>query len=60
LNNIIAQLEEKAGSAAAERYLSRFRAGMEHLLDTPQAGEARPALGQHTRRIVIKALHPDL
>jgi plasmid stabilization system protein ParE len=54
LNEIMAQLEEKAGSAVAERYLSRFRTAIEHLLDMPQAGEARPGLGQHTRRIVIR------
>jgi plasmid stabilization system protein ParE len=53
-DEIITQLEEKAGRAVAERYSSLFRTAIGRVLEMPLSGEARPSLGRYTRRLVVR------
>ena len=45
--------EAKAGAPVAERYARRFRAAIERLIEMPQSGAPRPALGADARCVIV-------
>jgi plasmid stabilization system protein ParE len=51
---IIAGLRSKAGDLVAESYRSRFEQILERLIDHPESGVSRPALGARTRIAVVQ------
>ena len=51
---ISVRLEERAGRATAERYLLQFANAVHRLMEMPQCGASRPALGIYSRRLVIR------
>jgi len=50
---VLADLEAKAGAPVAERYARRFRAAIERLIEMPQSGAPRPALGADARCVIV-------
>jgi toxin ParE1/3/4 len=50
---ILNDLENKAGAATAARYAQRFRAAIQRILELPQSGARRHALGPDARRIIV-------
>lgn len=50
---VLDHLEAKAGAQVAERYARRFRAAIERLIEMPQSGAPRPALGSDTRCLIV-------
>lgn len=51
--DILNELEAKAGTAVSVRYATRFRDSVARLLEMPEIGSLRPALGAETRGVVI-------
>ncbi len=52
-NEILTYLEREAGSLIARDYGRRFRLTVERLVELPQSGAPRPALGTNARIAVV-------
>lgn len=52
-DDILDYLERLAGSRVAENYGHRFRATIDRLVQFPQSGAPRPALGQNARIAIV-------
>lgn len=50
---ILNELENKAGAAVSARYAIRFRDIVTRLLEMPESGSPRPALGPNTRCAIV-------
>jgi toxin ParE1/3/4 len=50
---ILAHLEVRAGASVAERYARRFRDAITRIIEMPQSGAARPALGSDARCAIV-------
>jgi toxin ParE1/3/4 len=52
-SSILDYLEQEAGQRIAEQYGRRFYRTIERLLDAPQSGAPRPALGADVRIAIV-------
>lgn len=50
---ILAYLQRKAGAPLAERYARRFLAAAQRIVEMPQSGAPRPALGPQSRCVIV-------
>jgi toxin ParE1/3/4 len=50
---ILEYLERAAGALTAENYSNRFRTAIERLVEFPETGAPRPALGLNARVIIV-------
>ena len=52
-SDILAYLDREAGAGVAADYGRRFRLTLEGLVDMPESGAPRPALGRHARIAIV-------
>ena len=52
-SDILAYLDRQAGAGVAADYGRRFRLTLERLVDMPESGAPRPALGRHARIAIV-------
>jgi len=53
-SEILGYLHREAGARVAENYNLRFQDTLERLVEMPQSGAPRPALGRNTRVAIVQ------